>query len=82
MCDQFFYTSHGEVIDIDPNKPAMESGFYHPIRIIGNDLDELDSRLALIQKQKLSSLKDDTEKTLTLLIDKHREIEEKYLAVQ
>ena len=49
---------------------------------LGNDLDELDSRLALIQKQKLSSLKDDTEKTLTLLIDKHKEIEEKYLTVQ
>lgn len=80
MCDDFHYTSHGVVFDIDPLKAPVESGFYHPIRIVASDVDELESRLALKSKQSHEDLEHEVISTTDWLINKAYEIKAKYQA--
>lgn len=78
-CDDFNYTSHGEVFNIDPSKEDVKIGFYHPIRLQSSDIDELESRLSLKHKQNLKSLREDAIQTSDWLLRKSEEIREKFL---
>ncbi|MDP9688890.1 UNVERIFIED_ORG: hypothetical protein J2W82_002551 [Pseudomonas mohnii] len=79
MCENFLYTSQGRIFEIDPTKSAIKQGFYHPIRILGNDLDELESRLDIKYRQNSKNFQEDVLRTTLLLREKAKEIEQKYI---
>lgn len=77
-CDNFNYTSHGEVFDIDPSDENIGIGFYHPIRLKSADADEAESRLFLKMKQNSPSLQADVIETCSWLRGLADTIETKY----
>ncbi|ULL07765.1 hypothetical protein JNO42_12360 [Pseudomonas putida] len=80
-CENFNYTSHGEVFDIDPSQTDLEIGFYHPVRLRSSDVDEVESRLFLKMKQKSPSLASDAAETCSWLRSIADSIEGKYSSV-
>ena len=51
MCDNYHYSSHGVIYEVDFKKTETEDGFYHPIRLNIGDASSITSHLELIERQ-------------------------------